>query len=156
MRGKSAFLLLLLTAVLLVSGCNTTIVVHNAAVKDIIPIFKDYAGSHGYGITYANDQTGSYHLDLGAVYLSGIDTGSRTRTTFTSGGTGNQPMTAYEQTSWNAISDPARYEEATASVNFVQQDKDVMIIIETNSAGGPSLDDIKDYLQSLGYSVDTK
>lgn len=156
MRGKFALLLLLLTAVMLLSGCKTTIAIHNASVKGIIPIFKDYAGSHGYMITYADDQTGSYHLDLGEVYLSGVNTGSTSTTTFVSGGNGNQPMTAYEQTSWNAINDPARYEDATASVNIIQQDKDVLILIDTNTSGGPSLDDIKDYLQNLGYTVENK
>jgi hypothetical protein len=156
MRSRIFALALLIVCAFLLAGCQTSILVHNATTKQLIPVFKDYVGSHGYSITYANDQTGSYHLDMGAVFISGISAGSSSTSTYVSGGGrgSHQPMTAYEESSWNSSSNPAHYEEATAAVNIIQQGKDVLINIDTNSAGGTSLDDIKDYLRSLGYSVD--
>ena len=140
----------------MLSGCQTTLMVHDAATKDVIPAFKDYIGMHGYSLTYQNDNTGSYNVNMGKVFMAGSSSATRTKSTnfySTPAGTG-QAMTGYEQTSWNEIDNPARYSQASAAVSITQKGSDVVIFIDTNDAGGTSLNDIKDYIQSLGYKVD--
>ena len=143
---------------MLLSGCQTTLLVHNAFVKQIIPAFKDYAGMHGYAITFQNDQTGSYHLSMGTVFMPYTSSTQKSQSTIqlNPAAGSNQPMTAYEQTSWNTVANPSHYVEATAAVSIIQQGSDVQILVNTNDAGGSSLNDVKDYLQSLGYSIDNK
>jgi hypothetical protein len=155
-RSKFYLALVLLPLVFFAAGCKTTLVVHNADVKTIIPIFKDYAGVHGYAIKYANDQTGAYNLDMGAVYVAGSSYTSQSTTFTQSNPVPGQPMTGYEQSTWNTVNNADHYVEAMAAVNIVQQGTDVMVSIDTNDAGGSSLNDMVDYLKTLGYSVDNR
>ena len=147
---------MLLLCAFFLAGCQTTLTVRNASVKDIIPAFKDYVGMHGFALTFQNDKTGSYHVDMGDVYMSGITSATKSKSTvqYNPPAGSGQAMTAYEQTSWNSVNDPARYARATAAVSIAQKDSDVVIFIDTNDAGGTSLNDIKDYIKSLGYNVD--
>ncbi len=158
MKKHIKYLLVLLALTLFVSGCKTTFVVRGATSKQIIPIFKDYVGAHGYTMRYQNDFTGSYNVDMGVVYVPAVSETEKTKTVMSAprGENSYQPMTAYEQTTWNTVSNPAHFEEATAVVNFIQQGSDVMVNIDTNDAGGGSLDDLRDYLQTLGYKVDNQ
>ncbi len=140
------------------AGCKTTLLVHNATVAKMIPLFKDYVGIHGYGITYANDQTGSYNVDLGSVYMpeNTIVTKNSMVTVTPPPKDSSLPMTAYEETTWNSVSTPGHIVEATASVSMIQQGSDVAVFLDTNGVAGPSLNDLQSYLQNLGYSVDVK
>jgi hypothetical protein len=158
MRSRITAICILMAFSLFLAGCQTTLVIHKASAPKIIQIFKDYAGMHGYAITYQNDDTGSYHLSMGSVFVPYTSSTQKSQSIIQNNPpTGsNQPMTAYEQTSWNTVANPSHYEEATAAVSIIQQDTDVQILIDTNDAGGSALNDMKDYLQSLGYSVDNK
>jgi hypothetical protein len=158
MRTNIKYILILLALALFVSGCKTTFVVRGATAKQIIPIFKDYVGFHGYTMRYQNDLTGSYNVDMGVVYVPYTSETEKTKTVITVPREENshQPMTAYEQTTWNTVSNPAHYVEATAVVNIIQQGSDVLVNIDTNDAGGASLDDLRDYLQTLGYKVENQ
>lgn len=158
MRSRIYVTFVLLAFALFLSGCRTTLVVHDATTQKIIPVFKDYAGSHGYAITYQNEQTGSYHVNMGTVFVPYTSSTEKSKSTiqYNPPSGSSQPMTAYEETSWNTVANPSHYEDATAAVTIVQKDKDVMILIDTNNAGGTSLNDISDYLKSLGYEVDNK
>lgn len=148
----------ILASVLLLAGCKTTLLVHDATVKELIPIFKDYAGTHGYNIIYTNDETGSYRLSLGNVYVP-----ERSETTKTKIVTlpppepnDNQPLTSYEDTTWRTVSTPGHYVEGTAMVSITQLDEDVIITIDTNNVGGSSLDDLRDFFRWNGLTVDVK
>lgn len=157
MRSK-AILLILLISLVFVSGCKTTFLVHDATVSQITPVFKDYVGSHGFRLSYQNEQTGSYGVDMGSVYVPYTSSTIKSSSVIAqpaSTSTG-QPMTAYEETTWNTVKNSDRYVQAAASVRIMQQGKDVNILIDTNDAGGSSLNDIRDYLQALGYTVDVK
>lgn len=158
MRARTYLALILLASVFFISGCKTTLMVRNEPVKQITQIFKDYVGMHGYSITYQNEATGSYHVDMGSVYMPYTSSTQKSSSyiQYNPQGNSGQPMTAYEQTSWNTVSNPSRYAEANAAVNISQLGNDVMIIIDTNDAGGTSLNDISDYLTSLGYKVEGK
>ena len=155
MKTKIILFLILLASAIFLSGCQATYTVRNATAKDIIPAFKDYVGMQGYTLRYQNDTTGSYNVDMGTVFVTGTSSvrGSRSVVEQPASATG-QPMTRYEETSWNSINNPARYASATAAVSITQRGNDVIIYIDTNDAGGTSLNDIKDYMKSLGYRVD--
>jgi hypothetical protein len=157
MKINIKYILVVLILALLVSGCKTTFIVRSATAKQIIPIFKDYVGFHGYAMRYQNDLTGSYNVDMGVVYVPYTSETQRTKTVLSvPSENSHQPMTAYEQTTWNTVSNPAHYVDATAVVNIIQQGTDVLINIDTNDAGGSSLDDLRDYLQTLGYKVENQ
>jgi hypothetical protein len=157
MRKYTILAIMLVLFAVLLSGCKTVLLVHDATVDKMSPVFKDYAGSHGYAITYANDKTGSYHLDMGAVFIpessSSVQSTSRVAT---GARRPDQPMTSYEETTWNTVSNPAHYVEAMASISIIQQDKDVLVTLDGNDAAGNSLNDFSDYVQSLGYTVENK
>lgn len=156
MRAKGMIVCLLLMASILIAGCQTTMTVRDSLAKDIVSIFKDYVGMHGYSLTYQNDRTGSYNVNMGSVFISGVSSTSKSKSTtsYTAPAGSGQAMTAYEQTSWNTVNDPAHFAQAGAAVSITQKGEDVVIYIDTNSAGGTSFNDIKDYIQSLGYKVD--
>lgn len=158
MRSRIITFLFLLICVLLLSGCKTTLLVHGTSVKTITPVFKDYVGMHGYTITFANEKTGAYQVSMGSVFMPYTSSTQKNKSTITyvpPAGT-SQPMTAYEETSWNSVANPAHYDEASAAVSITQAGKDVQIIIDTNNAGGSSFSDVSDYLKSLGYEVENK
>jgi hypothetical protein len=155
MRSRIISVLFLLICVMLLSGCRTTLVVHDTTAKAVIPVFKDYVGMHGYAITFANEKTGSYHVNMGSVFMPYVSSTQKSKSTIQYYGT-NQPLTAYEETSWNSVANPAHYENVTAAVSITQKDKDVQMIIDIENANGPSLNDIKDYLKSLGFEVESK
>jgi hypothetical protein len=151
-------LALLLAAALLLSGCKSTLVVRNTAAEDVIAVFKDYAGTHGYQITYANDETGSYRLGLGNVYVP--ERSETTKSKFVvvqpPAESGSQPLTSYEDTTWRTVSTPGHYVEANAMVSIVDQGNDTVITVDTNNVGGASLDDLRNYLKEAGYVVENK
>ena len=157
MRAKIN-LFILLISLLFLAGCQSTFLVHDATVKQVTPILKDYVGTHGYRISYENDRTGSFGVDLGSVYVPYASQTMKSTSIVAqpSNTTTGQPMTAYEQTTWNTVGNSEHYVQAAASVRVIQQDSDVMIIIDTNDSGGASLDDLRDYIQRFGYTVDKK
>lgn len=157
--GHFSFILMtLLVSLLLLTGCRSSLLVHDATVKDIATILEDYAGSHGYKITYRNDALGSYRLSLGNFYAPATSQTTKTKmTTQLPVKDDNQPMTAYEETSWNTVSTPGHYVEVTAMVGLTQQGKDVVLSIDTNNnVIGSSLGDINSYIRGFGYEVEGK
>jgi len=158
MLARVKLIFVLLVCALSLSGCKTTLLVHNATVKQITPVLKDYAGIHGYSITYQNERTGSYHLDMGSVFMPAASQTVKNKSTVQQLPARNsgQPMTAYEETTWNTVSNPAHYAGASAAVSILQQGSDVLIILDGNDAAGSSLNDVRDYIQAFGYTVDVK
>ena len=158
MTSRIKLALLLLMCAFLLSGCKTTLLVHNTTARQVTPVFKDYAGTHGYTVTFANEQTGSYHISMGSVYYPYASQTVKNKSTvqYTPPAGSSQPLTAYEETTWNTVAMPGHYNEASAAVTIIQQGNDVMIILDGNDAAGSSLNDFQDYLKALGYAVDTK
>ncbi len=155
MRSKLHIAVILLACVFLLTGCKTTLLVHNTDIAHMVPLLKDYAGSHDYKITYENDQTGTFGLDMGAAYVP-YSSSTTQSTSYVQTSAPNQPMTAYEQTTWNTVGNSEHYVEAAASVNMVQQGSDVMLTLDGNDAAGSSLSDFYDYLKGLGFTVENK
>lgn len=158
MKRPSLLILALLAACLLLAGCKSTLLARNTTVKDVVPIFKDYLGTHGYTLTYENEATGSYRVSLGTVYVPERSETTKTKmvTLPAPAADPNLPVTAYEDTTWRTVSVPGHYVEATAIISITQLDDDVIITIDTNSAGGSSMDDIKEYFQWNGITIDVK
>jgi len=154
----SLILPILLTFVLLLTGCKSTLLVHNATLEQVIPILKDYVGTHGYQITYENDQTGSFRLDMGKVYMPAVSETTKSKMTSVQPPLkdSNQPMTSYEDTTWRTVSVPGHYADASAIISIVQQGNDVVITVDGNDAAGTSLNDVRDYIASFGYTVDNR
>jgi hypothetical protein len=151
-------LFILATLVLFLTGCTSTLVVHNATANQIATILKDYAGIHGYVITYQNDLSGSYRLSLGNVYVP-----NTSQTTETQQAAQHLPsehhqdlLTSYEQTTWETVSVPGHYLEASAMVRISQQGNDVIILLDSNDEVGSGLSDLRDYIQGFNYTVDSK
>lgn len=158
MRPGWLLMILLIAALFLLTGCVSTLLVRNATVAEVTPLFKDYAGTHGYQISYENAQTGQYRLDLGSVYVPEVSETTKSKMVVVQPPSkdSNTPLTSYEDTTWRTVSTPGHYAEATAMVSITQQDKDVQIVIDTNSVAGTSLNDVRDYIQGAGYNVDSK
>lgn len=156
LRFKTSILLIL---VLFLSGCSSTLQVHNAKIDQVTPLVKDYVGINGFQITYQNEDTKVYRLSLGTTYIP--HTSQIIQTT-----RGNQQLDrtvqsltnldSYVQTTVETVSQPAHYVEATARVRLVPKDNDVMIYIDTDGPIGTSLDDLKDFIEQSGYRVEIK
>ena len=149
---------MLLASVLFLTGCKSTLIVRDATVAEILQVFEDYVGTHGYQITYRNDETGSYRISLGNVYEPGISQTTQSRTVIVQPPpkNSNLPMTSYEDNTWRTVTSPGHYIEASAIVNITQADKDVLVTIDTNDAAGSSLNDITDYFGGAGYFVEKR
>ncbi|MBU0686228.1 MAG: hypothetical protein KKB81_00045 [Candidatus Margulisbacteria bacterium] len=148
--------MLIFTLFLLV-GCKSSYLVRNASVSNIISSFKDYAGVHGYQITYQNDATGSYRLNMGNVYVPEVSRTVKTTTVIaTPAKDSYQPMTAYEETTWLTVSNPGHYVVATAMVSITQQGDNVLIVLDGNDVAGVQLNDVYDYFEGLGYVIEKK
>lgn len=155
---SSIILMILLASVFLLSGCRATLLVHNAKVNQVIPILEDYAGTHGYQMTYRNDEAGSYRLSLGSVFVPEVSETTKSRSVIVQPPPegSNLPMTSYEDSTMRTVTSPGHYVEAYAMISIVQQGGDAQIIIDANDAAGVSLDDFKDYLKSFGFNAESK
>lgn len=159
---KKSFLLNLLIIVLFLTGCNNQIAVRNAQKGQVIPILKEYAALHGYQITYANDQTGSYRIELGPVQIPGklktIATKSQYATQNINQGQ-YYPLTAYEEETWETYA--ARAEEIMLAVIVrIKQKKDDVVITVNPDANSESLLNtshgkrLKQMFEDYGYQAE--
>lgn len=157
-RSNLLIMMLLIGAAFFLTGCVSTLLVRNAKVGEIVTVFKDYVGTHGYQITYENAQTGQYRLDLGSVYVPEVSETTKNSTVVVQPPQkdSNIPLTSYEDTTWRTVSTPGHYADANASIGITQQGSDVKIVVDTNSVAGESLNDVRDYIQGAGYTVDSK
>lgn len=154
---QKCVLVLMLSLSLLLTGCRTTLLVRNATVKDITPILKDYAGIRGYKVSYQNEQTNSYRLDLGNVYIPYVS--ETVKTTVTLPTENIQPLTSYEQKTWKTVAAEGRNVQVAVMVRLIQQNSDVLVNINSEDEVGPAryqVGYIADYLRDFGYTVEQK
>lgn len=143
--------------VLFLTGCRTTLVVRNATIKDVEPILKDYAGIRGYAISYQNEQTNSYRLDLGNVYIP--YSSETVKTTVTLPTENIQPLTSYEQKTWRTVAAEGRNIQAAVMIRLIQQNDNVFIHINSDDEVGPAryqVGYLSDYIRDFGYTVEQK
>lgn len=136
-------------------GCDKQLLVHSTSPEQITPILKDYAGIHGYRISYANDQTRSYRLELGSVYIPAT---SQTEVTKVTLPTDNiQPLTSYEQKTWKTVSALDRTVAVAVMVRVFPKDSNVIVKLTSDAEIGALSDQVSslhDYLQDYGFTVE--
>ncbi|MFH1541726.1 MAG: hypothetical protein ABIE84_01380 [bacterium] len=159
MKGFRLWLLLVaLLLPLLLTGCKTTFAIQNTTVSEVIIVLEDYVGTHGYKITYRDDELGSFRISMGNFFIPETSETTKVKeiTTQLPQEDSNQPLTSYEETTWKTVRKPSRYVEASARISLTQQDENVLFVVETNDAAGSSLDDLTDYFKEIGYVVQKK
>jgi len=149
---------LLIIGILLLTGCKSMLMVKDAKIDQVISILKDYAGIHGYQISYQNRETGSFRLELGSFYVSNTSQAIETRQTIRDNPRKepDQPLTSYEQTTLQTVNTPGHYVQLAVMIRVVQKEQDVSIVIEDtgyNSYIGSIANDLCSYLQSFGYTT---
>lgn len=148
-------LLLICLAVILLTGCEKQLLVQNTSPEKITPILKDYAGIHGYRISYANDQTNSYRLELGSVYIPAT---SQTEVTKVTLPTDNiQPLTSYEQKTWKTVSALDRTVAVAVMVRVLPKGSHVVVKLTSDAEIGALSDQVSglhDYLEDYGLTVE--
>jgi len=142
----------------LLTGCNNRLVIKNAEVKTIIPQFKEFTALYGYKMTYANDQTGAYRVELGQVYVPYQSETTRQRATIaTQNLYTNPPLTSYEESTWRTIEARDRYVLVAVMARISQRNDDVVIQIENTEATGPMSSQgtlLRKYFRDLGYQAE--
>ena len=142
----------------LLTGCNNRLVIKNAEVKTIIPQFKEFTALYGYKVVYANDQTGSYRVELGQVYVPYQSETTRQRATIaTQNLYTNPPLTSYEESTWRTIETRDRYVLVAVMARIFQRNDDVVIQVENTEAAGPMSSQgtlLRKYFRDLGYQAE--
>ncbi|MDR1997740.1 MAG: hypothetical protein LBQ83_05395 [Candidatus Margulisbacteria bacterium] len=155
---KKIKIIALFAALLLLMGCNNRMVIKNAELKDVIPQFKEFAALHGYNITYANDQTGAYRVELGQVYIPYQSETTRQRATIaTENLYSNPPLTSYEESTWRTIEAKDRYVLVAVMVRLAQRNNDVVLQVDSTENTGPTASQgalLRKYFRELGYEAE--
>ena len=155
---KKLKILLLFVLLFLLTGCNNSLVIKNAEVKRVIPQFKEFTSLYGYRIVYGNDETGSYRVELGQVYVPHQSETVRQRATIaTQNLFHNPPLTSYEESTWRTIESRDRYVLVAIMARIVQRGNDVVIQIESTENVSPTRSQInlvRKYFRDLGYQAD--
>lgn len=153
-------ILLLVSCILfLVTGCKSVLVVNDAKAEKVVTILKDYAGIHGYQLSYQNLDTGSFRLELGSVYVANTSQTIATKQKIRDNPQKenvNEPLTSYEQTTLETVNTPGHYVQLAAMIRVVQAEENVSITIEDtgySSYIGNIANDFCSYLQSFGYTT---
>jgi hypothetical protein len=140
------------------TGCNNELVVHNAKRAQITPIFKEYVGIHGYRVSYENDTTGAYRVDMGTVTLPEKRTISKVAigvptSNFT------YPLTSYEEESWEQTTQYSKDVALAVMVRIFEQGDDVILKFSSEQPfyqTGEQGTKFADYVRESGYQVDVR
>lgn len=155
---KKLRILALFGVLFLLTGCNNRLVIKNAETQQIIPQFKEFVALYGYKMAYANDQTGSYRVELGQVYVPYQSETTRQRATIaTENLYNNPPLTSYEESTWRTIESRDRYVLVAVMTRITQRNNDVVIQIENTEAAGPMTSQgtiLRKYFRDLGYQAE--
>lgn len=155
---KTLKILISLVLLFFLAGCNNRLLIQDATSKEIIPVFIEYASLHGYKITYRNDATGSYRVELGEVYIPQNIESIKTKVTVaTQNIVSTVPLTSYEEQNWKTINSDSRYVTVAVMVRIKQKDNNVIIMVDTDDNIGPTYaqgNNLKRYFEDAGYKVD--
>ncbi len=155
---KKLLLLLILPLFLLLTGCQTTMIVENVDIKTIAPLLTDYALLNGYKILYKNDVTGAYRIHLGQMYIPAqLDTYKAKATQLNTNDI-QYDLTKYEETTFKAISQKDQYVELVVMVRLFPQNGDIKMTIESDGSyyyqpTSTQSNKLKRYLENSGYNV---
>ncbi|GBR75685.1 hypothetical protein NO2_0335 [Candidatus Termititenax persephonae] len=155
---KKIKLILLAAALLFLTGCNGRLVVKNAEVDEIIPQFKEFVALYGYNLTYANDKTGAYRVEMGQVYLPAqAETVYQRATIATENLYTTPPLNSYAESTWKTVSARDRYVLVAVMARVTQRDADVVIQLDSTESIGPSSSQVnllRKFFRDLGYQAE--
>ncbi|GBR74248.1 hypothetical protein NO1_1458 [Candidatus Termititenax aidoneus] len=140
------------------TGCNGRLVVKNADVNDIIPLFKEFVALYGYNLTYANDKTGAYRVEMGQVYIPAQTETVRQRASIATENIYTQPqLNSYEESRWKTVSAIDRYVLVAVMARITAKNGDVIIQLDSTESVGPTSSQVnllRKYFRDLGYQAE--
>ena len=155
---KKVKFILLLGVLLILTGCNGRLVIKNADVKEVIPQFKEFVALYGYSLTYANDNTGAYRVEMGQVYLPAqTETVYQRATIATENLYTTPPLQSYSESSWRTVSARDRYVLVAVMTRVMQQGSDVVIQMDSTENVGPTASQVnllRKFFRDLGYQAE--
>jgi hypothetical protein len=156
---KKLSLAIILTLVLfLLTGCANRLVIKNADIKEVIPQFKEFVALHGYNLTYANDQTGAYRVELGQVYIPYQSETTRQSASFATENIHTYPQAnTYEESTWRTVQARDRYVLVAVMVRITASGSDVVLQMDSTESVGPSVSQVnllRKFFRELGYQAD--
>lgn len=149
-------LLTVLLLLFLLTGCNNELVVKNAKRTDIIPIFKEYVGINGFHLSYENDTTGAYRVDMGIVELPEKRIITKVAIEVPTSNF-SYPLTSYEEESWEQTTQYAKDVELAVMVRIFEKDEDVVLKFSTEQSMHKTAaqgQKFAEYLRESGYLVE--
>lgn len=155
---KKLLLILILPIMLILTGCQTSMVVENVDLKTFAPLLTDYALLNGYKILYRNDATGAYRIYLGQQYIPAqLDT-YKNKTTLLNTNDIQYDLTKYEETTFTAISQKDQYVDLVVMVRLFPQNNDIKMTIESDGSyyyqpTATQANKLMRYLENSGYNV---
>ena len=157
-RVKKLNILFLFLLLFLLTGCNNRLVIKSAERQTIIPQFKEFVALYGYKMVYANDQTGSYRVELGQVYVPyQSETISQRAKIATQNLYTNPQLTSYEESTWRTIESRDQYVLVAIMARIIQRNNDVVIQVDSTENVGPLVSQAKllrKYFRDLGYQAE--
>ena len=155
---KKILLLLILPLFVLLTGCQTTMLVEKVDLKTFAPLLVDYAALNGYKILYRNDATGAYRIYIGQMYIPAqLDTYKEKKTLLNTNDI-QYDLTKYEETTFTAISQKDQYVDLVVMVRLFPQNNDIRMTIESDGSyyyqpTSTQANKLKRYLENSGYNV---
>ncbi|MDD4527997.1 MAG: membrane lipoprotein lipid attachment site-containing protein [Candidatus Margulisbacteria bacterium] len=155
---KKILFILFLPIMLILTGCQTNMVVNNVDVKTLSPLLTDYALLNGYKILYRNENTGAYRIYLGQMYIPAQLETYKEKTTQLNTKDIQHDLTKYEETTFKAISQKDQYVDLVVMVRLFNQNNDVKMTIESDGEyyyqpTATQGNKLKRYLENSGYAV---
>ncbi len=143
---------------LLLTGCQTTMLVEKVDMKTFTPLLIDYASLNGYKILYRNDATGAYRIHLGQMYIPAQLETYKEKTTQLLTYNVQYELTKQEETTFRAISQKDQYIDLVVMVRVFQQNNDIRINIEADNTNyyqptSSQANKFRRYLENSGYTV---
>ena len=155
---KKAKIIILLGALLFLTGCNGRLVIKNADIREVIPQFREFVALYGYQLTYANDATGAYRVEMGQVYLPAqTETVYQRATIATENLYTTPPLQSYSESTLRTVSARDRYVLVAVMVRITQQGNNVVLQMDSTESVGPSSSQVnllRKYFRDLGYQAD--
>ncbi len=155
---KKLFLIFILPVFLILTGCQTSMLIENADTTSITTLLTDYAMLHGYRFLYKDDVKGSYRIHLGQMYIPAQLNTYKEKATVIDTKNIQYDLTKYEETTFTAISQKDQYVDLIVMVRLFTQNNDIRMTLESDGSyyyqpTSTQANKLKRYLENSGYSV---
>jgi hypothetical protein len=155
---KKLYLLLIMSLLLVFTGCQTSMLIENADIKTLTPLLTDYAHLNGYRFLYRDDTKGSYRIHLGQMYIPAQITAYQESITLIDTKNVQYDLTKYEETAFKAIKQKDQYVDLVIMLRVFPQNNDIKIVLESDGRDyyhptASQANKLKRYLENSGYTV---